>query len=239
MRRSSRLALPMRRPEDVIPYLGKPIHWKQGRSAKALADAWFHADGIPPAVERVLATTAYLAKAELLEAWLERETDLGDGRATPSQTDLLALVGLQDGLFVLGIEAKVDESFGPLVTEWLSDASEGKVQRLAALCRLLGIEPGNAGHLRYQLLHRTAAVVLEAKRFRTDCAALLIQSFCARSTGLGDCIAFFDAIGFAGFGAGHMVGARRFNGVDLWVGWASDEPAPEVLAATARAAVQA
>ncbi|WP_309752866.1 DUF6946 family protein, partial [Novosphingobium sp.] len=98
----------MKQPADVIPHLGKPSHWKQGRSAKSLADSWFFAGDIPASIRALLAQSEYLAGAELLEAWLERETDLQDGRATPSQTDLLALLGIGEKLAVLGIEAKVD-----------------------------------------------------------------------------------------------------------------------------------
>lgn len=227
----------MRRPEDVVPHLGKPSHWKQGRSAKALADAWFSSQNVPPAVRAVLATVDYLADAELLEGWLERETDLRDGRGSPSQTDLLALIGVGDQLGVLGVEAKVDESFGPLVAQWLSDGGESRAERLRQLCDLFRLDPERAGSLRYQLLHRTAAVLLEAQRFRTDCAVLIVHSFCPQKTGLTDCIAFFEAIGMPGFAAGSLVGARRFAGVDLWAGWASDTPLLEATPAISQMAL--
>jgi hypothetical protein len=210
------------RPEDVIPHLGKPIHWKQGRSAKSLADSWFFANGIPAAIRDLLSQSDRLAGAKLLEAWLERETDLQDGRATPSQTDLLALLAIGDRLAVLGVEAKVDESFGPLVSEWLASGSDGKADRLKRLCALYHVDPAQAGHLRYQLFHRTAAAILEARRFRCDTAILIVQSFCPQSTGLGDATAFFDFIGMPGLEAGKLIGPRNFDGIELWVGWASD-----------------
>lgn len=222
MRRSSRIAVPLLRPEDVIPHLGKPIHWKQGRSAKSLADSWFFSGGIPVAIADLLSQSERLAGAELLEAWLERETDLNDGRATPSQTDLLALLAIGDELAVLGIEAKVDESFGPLVSEWLAGGSEGKADRLKRLCELYDIDPAQAGHLRYQLFHRTAAAIFEARRFRCDTAILIVQSFCPQSTGLGDAAAFFEFIGMAGLEAGKLIGPGCFDNVELWIGWAND-----------------
>ena len=222
MRRSSRIAVALQRPEDVIPHLGKPSHWKHGRSAKSLADSWFFAGDIPAAIRALLAQSDYLAGAELLEAWLERETDLQDGRATPSQTDLLALLGIGEKLAVLGIEAKVDESFGPVVSKWLGSGSDGKLRRLAQLCTLFQLNPAHVGHLRYQLFHRTAAAILEARRFRCDAAILIVQSFCPRSTGLSDATAFFDAIGMYGLATGKLSGVRRFDGIDLWVGWAHD-----------------
>jgi hypothetical protein len=222
VRRSSRIAVPLLRPEDVIPHLGKPIHWKQGRSAKSLADSWFFSDGFPAAIADLLSQSESLAGAELLEAWLERETDLQDGRATPSQTDLLALLAIGDRLAVLGIEAKVDESFGPLVSEWLASGSEGKGVRLTRLCELYDVDPAHAGHLRYQLFHRTAAAILEARRFRCDVAILIVQSFCPQSTGLRDATAFFEFIGMPRLDAGKLIGPRRFGDVEFWVGWASD-----------------
>jgi hypothetical protein len=222
VRRSSRIAVPIQKPEDVIPHLGKPSHWKQGRSAKSLADSWFFAKGFPDVIGALLAQSDSFAEAELLEAWLERETDLQDGRATPSQTDLLALLAIGDRLAVLGIEAKVDESFGQYVSEWLEGGSEGKADRLSQLCALFSLEPGQVGHLRYQLFHRTAAAILEARRFRGNTAILIVQSFCPKSTGLADATEFFDAIGMPGLEIGKLLGPRRVGGVELWVGWAFD-----------------
>ena len=84
MSRIGRLNLAMRAPEDVIPHLGKAIHWKEGRSAKSLADTWFAANDIPADVRTVLDQATEYRGATLLDAFLERCTDLEDGRATPS-----------------------------------------------------------------------------------------------------------------------------------------------------------
>ena len=93
MTKLPRIAVPLLKPEDVIPHLGKPTHWKQGRSAKAVADSWFGANGIPSRVQAVLDQAPDLRGAELVDAWLERCTDLGDMRGSASQTDLLAVLG--------------------------------------------------------------------------------------------------------------------------------------------------
>lgn len=50
-----RIALPLRAAEDVIPHLGKPTHWQQGRSAKSVADSWFRANDIPHSQTGLLA----------------------------------------------------------------------------------------------------------------------------------------------------------------------------------------
>jgi hypothetical protein len=231
VRRLTRLALAMKRPDDVIPHLRKPTHWKDGRSAKLLAESWFHANDFPLSVRRVLDQIEDLEGAKLIDGWLERETDLEDGLGEPTHTDLLALIKLQRELAVLGIEAKVDESFGPLVGEWLDAGGSTRVERLAGLCTLFRVNPTSVRDLRYQLLHRTAAVILEARRFFSDRGVLIIHSFCPNSTGLSDAKAFYQAIGLPGLDVGKLVGTSRFGGVDLSVGWVSD---PVVAEATSR-----
>lgn len=217
-----RLAVPLLKPEDVIPHLGKPTHWKQGRSAKAVADSWFGANDIPPAVRAVLDQSPELKGAELVDAWLERCTDLGDARGSASQTDLLAVLGLGDELAVMGVEAKVTESFGPLVSDWLGEGGEGKEDRLQRLCDLLGFDRATVGDLRYQLFHRTAAAILEARRYRANKAVLMIHSFCENATGLPDFLAFFERMGVAGAGRDKLSEPAQVGGVTLWVGWTSD-----------------
>ena len=182
----SRLSIALKKPADVIPHLGKPTHWKQGRSAKALADSWHAANGLPERVLAVLSQAPEYAGVQLVDGWLERSTDLGDGRGSHSQTDLLALVDIGAELAVLAVEAKVTEPFGPLVCEWLKNDQHGKRQRLVGLCKLLELDISGVSELRYQLLHRTAAALLEAKRFKLSAAALVIHSFCPAATGLDD-----------------------------------------------------
>jgi hypothetical protein len=225
--RITRIAVPLLKAADVKPHLGKRTHWKQGRSAKSVADSWFAANDLPASIRALLEDSADLKNAELIDAWLERKTDLGDGRASHSQTDLFAILAVDDELAALGIETKVDESFGPFVSEWLADRSAGKQQRLEKLCALLDVDPQTIGHLRYQLFHRTAASIIEAKRYRARKAIMIVQSFCPKATGLSDCQAFFDALGMQGLERSKLVGPKTFDGVELWIGWASDTPSPE------------
>src|SRR3546814_3265220 len=78
-----RVHVPIKRSEDVIPHLGSPTHWQPGRSAKSVADSWFGANGIPASVASVISGDPVLSCALLVDAFLERSTDLGDGgRAT-------------------------------------------------------------------------------------------------------------------------------------------------------------
>ena len=223
MAKLTRIAVPLLKPEDVIPHLGKPTHWKQGRSAKAVSDSWFQANDVPPRVRAVLDQSPELKRAELIDAWLERCTDLGDNRGSATQTDLLAVLGVGDELAVMAVEAKVTESFGPLVSEWIGEGGEGKEYRLQRLCDLLGFDRGAIGDLRYQLFHRTAAAMLEARRYRANKAVLMVHSFCEDGTGLPDFLEFFERIGLRNCGRDSLSEPVSVGGVTLWAGWTSDE----------------
>lgn len=220
MTKIGRLHLAMRQPEDVIPYLGKAMHWKQGRSAKSLADAWFGANDIPGDVRAVLDQAPEYRDAILVDAFLERCTSLEDGRSTPSQTDLLAILDMRDGLAVMGVEAKVTESFGQKVEDWL-DGGEGKEKRLDKLCVELGLSQSSILSLRYQLFHRTVAAMLEARRYRTSRALMVVQSFCPDTTGLEDFAAFVDALEYPAIAPGQLTSSREIGGMELRLGWVS------------------
>ena len=105
-------------PAHVQPYLAKPeLHWKKGYSAYELASSWIGADDIPSRVRAVLDTCPAYQQATLIEGFFERETELRTpGR--PSQTDLLVLAWLKNGLGIIGVEGKVNEPFGVNLPEY-------------------------------------------------------------------------------------------------------------------------
>jgi hypothetical protein len=219
-----RVHVPITRPEDVIPHLGSPTHWQPGRSAKCVADSWFCANGIPQSVATVLEGDPVFRSATLIDAFLERGVDLGDG-ARPSQTDLMAIVGLDEGLGVLAVEAKVDEPFGPTVDEWLADKDRDasqKLERLRSLCATLGVDAAVVGALRYQLLHRTVSAVLETRRYRAAHAMMLVQSFCTKGSWHKDFQAFSSTVGFGAVPIGSVSAPKACGDVSLRIGWVSD-----------------
>ena len=220
-------------PEDVIPHLGKgKEHWQPGRSAQLTARSWFEARDFPASIAAILATGKDFGNAELVDAFLERTVDLGDGRE-PSHTDVMAVVGVGNRLGVLAVEAKVDEPFGPFVQEWLdagkanSDAGAGRSARLDHLCALLELPRTAALPLRYQLLHRTASALIEARRYRATLAEMMVQSFCTRlpQTGLADFQSFAEAMGFAQLEPGVLSAPKMIGGISFSLGWASDATA--------------
>ena len=83
---------------------------------------------LPPDVLQLLGASndPELADLELLAAIPEWEVDLPGGKR-PSQTDVLALARNANNLVILGVEAKVDETFGPTIGEKMADPSAGQL----------------------------------------------------------------------------------------------------------------
>ena len=162
---------------------------------------------------------------ELIEGFFEKETDLRS-RGRPSQTDLLALTGDGEGFAVLGVEGKVDEPFGPLISEWLTDASANKRARLSVLQETLGLADHNVSNLRYQLLHRTAAAIYEAQRYKVRRALMLVHSFSEGHSWFDDFRVFADAIGTPVSGTNELSAEVEVEGVSLRLGWVADEISP-------------
>ena len=107
-----------------------------------------------------------------------------DGRGGDSQCDIWALISTKPGVFSLSVEAKANEPFGrdnePLA-EWLvagkSEKSlENRQRRWDDIkVHLPGAEKDGYSEVAYQLLHRCAAAVKEARRFCLNHAAFFIQ----------------------------------------------------------------
>ncbi|MBY0322036.1 MAG: hypothetical protein K2X72_25140 [Reyranella sp.] len=161
--------------------------WRMGYSARTLAHCWEDAKGLPPEIAAL-----FNGRATLLLAIPEHKVDLPGG-TRPSQTDLFALVRSQDLTIACAVEGKVAEAFGPTMQEWLTDASLWKAERLAHLCKLLGLKQPLPSKLRYQLLHRAASAVIEADRFKTDEAAMIVHSFSKTGEWFED-FAFFSKL---------------------------------------------
>ena len=214
--------MPLRVPEDVIPHLGAAHHWKEGRSAKSLVDQWWATNDFPAPIRALLDQADEWRGAELVDAFVERCTSLADGRPSDSQSDLLAVVGLPDRLGVLSIEAKVDEGFDRTVSEWLARPSAGKEVRLTKLCALFGLDPASVGLLRYQLFHRTASAVIEARRYRATQAAMIVQSWSPRADGFDDYSRFCVAIGLGEPSLDQISPAISIGGVVLRLGWSAN-----------------
>lgn len=222
----SRLHVPMSKPEDVIPHLGKPSHYRPERSAYCLANSWIRENELPELVRLTLDTTPALAGAKLIEGFFERECCLGDG-GRHSQTDLLALLSVGNNLVVMSVEGKVDEPFGELVIDELRAPTSLKKARIERLSALLGLSAITAEPLRYQLIHRTAAAIYEAQRFHARTAVMMVHSFDGRDTGADDYRRFAEALKFEGAAPTLTVGPKTFGEIELYLGWTADRTSNE------------
>jgi Domain of unknown function (DUF6946) len=209
---------PLEKPEDVIPFLGRgKEHWREGRSAYEVAHSWFSARDLPFCIRQVLLGESAWRGAVLTKAIFENKTKL-DNHGRGSQTDVLAFVRTGTGNAVVGIEAKVDESFGPLVREW-NDYGTGKLRRLVGLLDRLEFESALIGDLRYQLFHRVTATLIEAQNCKADRAAMIVQSFDDRLAGFDDFVAFADALGTPVSMPGVLSRPKVLGGVTMRLGW--------------------
>lgn len=87
---------------------------------------------------------------------------------------------------------------------------------------MFGLVPNNIGGLRYQLFHRTASAIIEAKRYRASKAAMIVQSWSPLNDGFDDYIAFFEALGVAISEAGRLSDAIIVDGVSFRTAWSAE-----------------
>ena len=224
---SSRIYLPATAPEDWQRLLAEPdLHWKAGRSAHALAHSWQSADGFPKEVADALAVgPTELSDLELLIALPEHRVPLPGG-SRASQTDLFVLARNGRGeLASIAVEGKVSESFDKLVRTWRAEESAGKAERLAFLARTSGLpeDPDALDDVRYQLVHRTASAIIEARRFNAAHALMLVHSFSQEAEWFDDYAAFARLLGATP--EKDSVGvAADLDGVRLHLGWVTGDP---------------
>lgn len=169
--------MPVTDAEQWAQFLADPVkHWRMGYSARTLAHSWQDAEDFPVEVRGALETYDEFSGIDLLLAIPEHQVPLPGG-SRPSQNDLWVLARASDNLVSIAVEGKVMEPFGPTVDEWIKTASSGKELRLNCLINQLGLQHPVPRSIRYQLLHRTASAIIEAKRFRATHAVMLVHSF--------------------------------------------------------------
>ena len=175
-----RIFVPTVSGSDWQRLLGKPkLHWKSGHSAMSAAACWDENEpNLPPELTEVLEASGdkTLTSLELLVAIPEWEVDLPGGD-NASQTDVLAITRNEYGLVILGVEAKVDEKFGPLLGEKRQNATPGDLERIAYLERELGCSAPLGDDIYYQLLHRTVSAILTARSFHAATTVMMVHSF--------------------------------------------------------------
>lgn len=170
----------------VAPPKGKEKQWKNGRSAKELAR--FATD---PSFKEFISS---ILKQEGLreqdfvcepEAETELKSAIDMGISGPRNHDLL-MIGSKD--CVIGLEAKVSESFGnnTIGEEWIkADTKNKKEKRIPGLVQFItnntytnfsGV-PDRIKSLMYQLFTATVGTIIEAKKRGKKNALVLVLVF--------------------------------------------------------------
>ena len=192
-----RIFIPTQTPSDWQPLLAKPtLHWKKSYSAMTTAACWEASNGdLPAEVRKTLEASGQseLNGLKLLAAIPEWEVTLPGGQR-PSHTDVMALASNEEGLVVIGVEAKVDEPFGPTLGEKRLESSNGQGERIDYLHSVLGLKKPLKDGIRYQLLHRTVSAIRTAQDFHASSAVMLVHSFSPKSRWREDFTAFCTAM---------------------------------------------
>ncbi len=193
--------------------------WKTGYSAKTLAYSWEAADGFPKEIETAFANPDVAALNDTTPLLIIPEHKVPiRGGAAASQNDVFVLASTAAGLVSICIEGKVEEAFGESVSKWGPDSTPGKRKRFDYLVGLLELEQEDLSDTYYQLLHRTASAMIEAKRFHAGSAVMLVHSFSQEHKWFPEYCDFAGKLGVqAELNKIHSCGNR--SGVDLYVGW--------------------
>jgi len=161
----------------------------------------------------------YGAKVQLLFATPEYKVPLPGASRAESQNDIFALARAGEMTFAIMVEGKVREPFGETLGDWLRNASDGKRERLAFICKGLGITCPPPDHIYYQLLHRTCSAVIEAQRFKTDAAAMIVQSFSPEQIWFEALVQFASLFDVA-LRANELIAIRPNGRPPVYIGWA-------------------
>lgn len=214
----SKIYLPSTGADAWKSFLADPKkQWSTGFSAKTLAHCWEAANGLPSEIASMLRPLG--KDPTLLLAIPEHKVPLPGASRGESQNDVFALVRAGNITLAITIEGKVAEPFGETVGDWLQNASDGKRERLAFICNLLGLSLPLPSDTYYQLLHRTASAVIEARRFKTDAAAMIVHSFSADRKWFEALVQFGSLFGVA-IVANELIAVRPNGAPPLYIGWA-------------------
>ena len=215
----SKIYLPSTGPDAWQSRLAEPAkHWRTGYSAKTLAHCWEKSNGLPPEIASMF--RRHGEDVELLLAIPEHKVPLKGSALGASQSDLFALIRAWGSTFAVAIEGKVNEPFGQTLGDWLRNASAGKLERLNYLCETLSLSQPLPNDLHYQLLHRAASAVIEAKRFKTDAAAMIVHSFSPDSMWFDSFARFVSLFGVKETERNELIPVRPDSTPPLYLGWA-------------------
>jgi hypothetical protein len=226
--KQKRILIPTEGPQSWQHLLAEPVkHWQPGYSAMSTAFSWEDADGIPKELATLFAHAEEPAirDASLAIAIPEYKVGLAGG-TRPSQNDVFAILTSSGGLVAVMVEGKAREDFDDLLGDWKKRTSpQGVKARLADIAKHIGLSTQIPDEIRYQLLHRTASAIIEAKRFHAPFAAMIVQSFVSNDTEnhYGDFCAFLRLYG-KNATKGRLIELTTSEGCRLFAAWVQSRP---------------
>lgn len=196
--------------------------WKNGYSAKCLAEAWQGADGFPEVIQNVFDKSAnkLINNIKFLYGFPEYQVRIPGGNK-PSQNDLYVLAQSSGKPVCIMVEGKVNEDFGLRVKDWVEQASN-KVdnKRLQYLLDKLNMKGITIDDIRYQLLHRTASALIEAERIGTDQCMVIVHSFSKGNVHFDDFRDFVSLMGGT-VEVNAVCGPLKIDSKDVFYLWAN------------------
>jgi len=214
---------------DFAPPKGGKKQWRDGRSAKEIAKAWFPVPGpacVPPELESLLRSHPDIVGAYFTHGTPEVKIRLDDFRGETRNADLVLIAtrGAEEVLFT--VEAKADEPFDMTVGEKHNCPKKDSniPKRVEHLCRaLFGATPAERPELkglRYQLLNATAATLIAAQERGIGKAVFVIHEFVttddrkmqANHNALVDFVRELSRSTIRSFGVGAIVGPLSIPG---------------------------
>jgi hypothetical protein len=175
----------------AAPPKGREAHWRSGRSARELADAWCTSAGpcVPDEVDQLLRSHPDLVDVVVERALPEHQIRFDDLRGEPRNADLAIEARNRDGLVAITIEGKADETFDRRVSAVLQSAAEriAADERTGAIVRAESLSAAllppwrtglpHLGDLRYQLLTGVAGTLAWARQIGASRALFAVHEF--------------------------------------------------------------
>lgn len=213
-------------------------HWRRTCSAMEAAVSWELASrtpsGLPDPILQLM--ECQYGDPTLLLAVAEQQVSLPGGKSD-SQNDVWALVKTSAGIVSLTVEAKAREPFGKhTLATWLIEreserSRNNRRERWAFLYSHLPVVSADVyARVPYQLLHRCASAVIEARRFGLKHAACIIQAFKTPDERFVQYAAFCNAMGLTA--ARGQIRTTLVGDIELAIGWADCPLATDAQIAT-------
>lgn len=217
--------IPTNGSSDWRQFLADPEkQWRKGFSARTMANSWEDNEGFPKEVNGALKKAGL--NLDIILAIPEYKVDLDTGKA-PSQNDLFVLAKGKDGFYVIMVEGKVSEEFGPRISKWYNDTPTRK-SRLDFLLDKLEIKLPltDLEKLYYQLFHRTASAIIIAEKFNAKGAIMLVHSFSQEHKWFSEYADFISALSSnkvnSELNEVNKIKTLK-NGTELFTGWVTGD----------------